>query len=139
MKLSGGKFRIDLKPRLEGKTLVVETTGDVDAVRAVDRALAGAWEKDWFAREMVLHMKRVLKRLDLSARSIFALVDDRDRMYFGREGEGRDTVGYIDANTRAIFGRSYAAEPGELVRACRAIALCADETRVEPGEAADSR
>ena len=31
------------------------------------------------------------------------------------------------------------AEPGELVRACRAIALCADEARVEPGEAADSR
>ena len=45
-----------------------------------------------------------------------ALVDDRDRMYFGREGEGRDTVGYIDANTRAIFGRSYAAEPDVLVK-----------------------
>jgi len=28
----------------------------------------------------------------------------------------RDQVGYIGANTRAIFGRSYAAEPAVLVR-----------------------
>ena len=27
-----------------------------------------------------------------------------------------DQVGYIDANTRAIFGRSYAAEPDVLVK-----------------------
>src|ERR1041385_904659 len=48
-------------------------------------------------------------------RSVFALVDDRDRAYFGRDGRDEDKVGYIDANTRAIFGRSYAAEPGVLV------------------------
>jgi alkanesulfonate monooxygenase SsuD/methylene tetrahydromethanopterin reductase-like flavin-dependent oxidoreductase (luciferase family) len=50
------------------------------------------------------------------SRSIFALVDDRDRAYFGREADDRDHVGYIDENTRAIFGRSYAAEPDVLVR-----------------------
>ena len=50
------------------------------------------------------------------SRSIFALVDDRDRAYFGREARDRDQVGYIDANTRAIFGRSYAAEPDVLVK-----------------------
>src|SRR5690606_33565835 len=50
------------------------------------------------------------------SRSIFALVDDRDRAYFGRGGKEEDSVGYIDARTRAIFGRSYAAEPDELVR-----------------------
>jgi hypothetical protein len=43
------------------------------------------------------------------SRSIFALVDDRDRAYSGRED--RDQIGYIDASTRAIFGRSYPAEP----------------------------
>jgi alkanesulfonate monooxygenase SsuD/methylene tetrahydromethanopterin reductase-like flavin-dependent oxidoreductase (luciferase family) len=37
------------------------------------------------------------------SRSIFALVDDRDRAYFGR------------GNARAIFGRSYAAEPDVLI------------------------
>jgi alkanesulfonate monooxygenase SsuD/methylene tetrahydromethanopterin reductase-like flavin-dependent oxidoreductase (luciferase family) len=49
------------------------------------------------------------------SRSIFALVDDRDRTYFGRGGQDDDKVGFIDANTRAIFGRSYAAEPDVLV------------------------
>ena len=49
------------------------------------------------------------------SRSIFALVDDRDRAYFGRGGEESDKVGYIDAQTKAIFGRSYAAEPDVLV------------------------
>jgi alkanesulfonate monooxygenase SsuD/methylene tetrahydromethanopterin reductase-like flavin-dependent oxidoreductase (luciferase family) len=56
------------------------------------------------------------------SRSIFPLVDDRDRAYFGRDGRDRDQIGYIDANTRAIFGRSYAAEPDVLVRE-----LAADE------------
>jgi alkanesulfonate monooxygenase SsuD/methylene tetrahydromethanopterin reductase-like flavin-dependent oxidoreductase (luciferase family) len=50
------------------------------------------------------------------SRSIFALVDDRDRAYFGRGGEESDKVGYIDAQTKAIFGRSYAAEPDVLVK-----------------------
>jgi alkanesulfonate monooxygenase SsuD/methylene tetrahydromethanopterin reductase-like flavin-dependent oxidoreductase (luciferase family) len=50
------------------------------------------------------------------SRSIFPLVNDRDRAYFGREGRDRDHIGFIDANTRAIFGRQYAAEPDALVR-----------------------
>ncbi len=50
------------------------------------------------------------------SRSIFALVDDRDRAYFGRGNDDADKVGYIDAQTKAIFGRSYAAEPDVLVK-----------------------
>src|SRR4051794_39453517 len=50
------------------------------------------------------------------SRSIFALVNDEDRAYFGRSGEDRDQVGYLDAQTKAIFGRSYAAEPEVLVK-----------------------
>lgn len=50
------------------------------------------------------------------SRSIFALVDDRDRAYFGRGNQGSDQVGYIDAQTKAIFGRSYAAEPDVLAK-----------------------
>ncbi len=49
------------------------------------------------------------------SRSIFALVDDRDRAYFGHGGDDEDMVGYIDPTTRAIFGRSYAAEPDRLI------------------------
>jgi alkanesulfonate monooxygenase SsuD/methylene tetrahydromethanopterin reductase-like flavin-dependent oxidoreductase (luciferase family) len=49
------------------------------------------------------------------SRSIFPITDDRDRMYFGGRGENEDQVGYLDAQTQAIFGRSYAAEPGVLI------------------------
>jgi alkanesulfonate monooxygenase SsuD/methylene tetrahydromethanopterin reductase-like flavin-dependent oxidoreductase (luciferase family) len=50
------------------------------------------------------------------SRSIFALVDDRDRAYFGQGNEGDDQIGYLGDNTRAIFGRSYAAEPDVLIK-----------------------
>ncbi len=50
------------------------------------------------------------------SRSIFALVDDRDRAHFGHSNQGSDQVGYLDAQTKAIFGRSYAAEPDVLVK-----------------------
>ena len=49
------------------------------------------------------------------SRSIFALVDDRDRAYFGRSDESEDQIGFLGGNERAIFGRSYAAEPDILV------------------------
>lgn len=49
------------------------------------------------------------------SRSIFALTDERDWMYFGRSGKESDQVGFIN-DTRSIFGRSYAAEPEQLVK-----------------------
>ena len=49
------------------------------------------------------------------SRSIFALMDERDRMYFGSSRNESDSVGYLDEKTRAIFGRSYAAEPDKLI------------------------
>jgi hypothetical protein len=33
------------------------------------------------------------------SRSIFALIDDRDRAYFGRDNQETDQAGYIDAQT----------------------------------------
>jgi hypothetical protein len=53
------------------------------------------------------------------SRSIFALIDDRDRAYFGGERGSEDQVGFIDPRTRAIFGRSYAAEPDALIEQLR--------------------
>jgi alkanesulfonate monooxygenase SsuD/methylene tetrahydromethanopterin reductase-like flavin-dependent oxidoreductase (luciferase family) len=69
------------------------------------RLFREAWAAAGHARE---------PRVSVS-RSIFALVDDRDRAYFGRGNDDQDKVGYIDAQTKAIFGRSYAAEPDKLV------------------------
>ena len=42
-------------------------------------------------------------------------MDDRDRAYFGRGNENEDKIGFLGDNTRAIFGRSYAAEPDVLI------------------------
>jgi alkanesulfonate monooxygenase SsuD/methylene tetrahydromethanopterin reductase-like flavin-dependent oxidoreductase (luciferase family) len=49
------------------------------------------------------------------SRSIFPLVTDLDRAYFGGSGDDTDQVGFLDGGA-ARFGRSYAAEPDELVR-----------------------
>jgi alkanesulfonate monooxygenase SsuD/methylene tetrahydromethanopterin reductase-like flavin-dependent oxidoreductase (luciferase family) len=69
------------------------------------RAFHAAWKEAGHKRE---------PRTSVS-RSIFALMDDRDRMYFGRDSEGDDQIGFLGDNTRAIFGRSYAAEPDVLI------------------------
>ncbi len=44
------------------------------------------------------------------------MVTDQDRYYFGQETKGTDKIGYIEADKRAIFGRSYAAEPDQLIK-----------------------
>jgi alkanesulfonate monooxygenase SsuD/methylene tetrahydromethanopterin reductase-like flavin-dependent oxidoreductase (luciferase family) len=49
------------------------------------------------------------------SRSVFALTTDLDHAYFGGDSESADQIGYIDADTKAIFGRTYAAEPDALV------------------------
>jgi alkanesulfonate monooxygenase SsuD/methylene tetrahydromethanopterin reductase-like flavin-dependent oxidoreductase (luciferase family) len=100
---------------LQSSTLKTDETGEPLHVqqRKQIEPYREAWKKAGHERE---------PRVSVS-RSIFALVDDRDRAYFGgRGGDEQDQIGYIDANTRAIFGRSYAAEPGTLVKQ-----LAADE------------
>jgi benzoyl-CoA-dihydrodiol lyase len=61
--------------RPEIGVVVLKTRGDAGRVLAVDEALF-ANREDWFVNEVLHHMKRVLKRLDLTARSLIALVDD---------------------------------------------------------------
>ena len=50
------------------------------------------------------------------SRSIMPITTDLDRMYFGREGTSQDQFGQIEANLRAVFGKTYAAEPDVLVK-----------------------
>ncbi len=54
--------------------VAVRTEGDAAAVLAVDHLLA-AHADDGLVREVTLHAKRVLKRMDLTSRSFFALVE----------------------------------------------------------------
>jgi alkanesulfonate monooxygenase SsuD/methylene tetrahydromethanopterin reductase-like flavin-dependent oxidoreductase (luciferase family) len=92
---------------IQSSTLKFDETGEPLHIqqRKQIEAYRSAWKEAGHARE---------PRVSVS-RSIFALVDDRDRAYFGRGDQERDQIGYIDENTRAIFGRSYAAEPDALV------------------------
>jgi benzoyl-CoA-dihydrodiol lyase len=55
-------------------TITLKTEGDPQAVLAVDRALADH-QDHWLVREITLLMKRTLKRLDLTARTFFALIE----------------------------------------------------------------
>ncbi|HUF90802.1 MAG TPA: 2,3-epoxybenzoyl-CoA dihydrolase [Candidatus Limnocylindria bacterium] len=53
---------------------VFRTAGSADLVEAYDRTLA-AHEDDWLVREVRLYLKRTFKRIDVSSRSLFALVE----------------------------------------------------------------
>lgn len=97
---------------LQSSTLKDDETGEPFHIQqaAQIRAYRAAWAAAGHQREA---------RVSVS-RSIFPLVDDRDRAYFGRGNESEDQIGYIDARTRAIFGRSYAAEPDVLIEQLKA-------------------
>jgi benzoyl-CoA-dihydrodiol lyase len=58
----------------EISTWVVRSSGNADLVEAADKALL-ANADDWLVREITLFLKRALKRLDVSSRSIVALVE----------------------------------------------------------------
>jgi len=92
---------------LQSSTLKFDETGEPFHVQqaAQIRAFRAAWKEAGHAR---------VSRVSVS-RSIFALMDDRDRSYFGRGGPEEDKIGLLDENTRAIFGRGYAAEPDVLI------------------------
>lgn len=92
---------------LQSSTLKFDETGE--PLHVQQRKQIEAYREAW---EAAGH--EGTPRVSVS-RSIFALVDEQDRAYFGRGGEESDQIGYIDENTRAIFGRSYAAEPDVLV------------------------
>lgn len=92
---------------LQSSTLKDDETGEPFHIQQAKqiRAYREAWKAAGHERA---------PRVSVS-RSIFALVDDRDRAYFGRGNQSEDQIGFIDESTRAIFGRSYAAEPDKLI------------------------
>ena len=92
---------------LQSSTLKDDETGEPFHIQQAQqiRAYRKAWADAGHSRQ---------PRVSVS-RSIFALVSDMDRAYFGHDAKSSDQIGYIDQNTRAIFGKSYAAEPDRLV------------------------
>jgi alkanesulfonate monooxygenase SsuD/methylene tetrahydromethanopterin reductase-like flavin-dependent oxidoreductase (luciferase family) len=94
---------------MQSSTLKLDESGEPFHVQQAKqiRLYREAWKAAGHTRE---------PRVSVS-RSIFAIMDDRDRMYFGQD-ESSDQIGSID-NFRAVFGRSYAAEPDVLVEQLR--------------------
>jgi alkanesulfonate monooxygenase SsuD/methylene tetrahydromethanopterin reductase-like flavin-dependent oxidoreductase (luciferase family) len=90
---------------LQSSTLKEDESGEpfhIQQARQI-RIFRNAWKEAGHTRE---------PRVSVS-RSIFALMNDLDHAYFGHD-ERSDQIGFID-NMRAVFGRSYAAEPDVLI------------------------
>ncbi len=96
---------------LQSSTLVFDETGKPFHVQQAEqiRAYKAAWSEAGHSRT---------PRISVS-RSIFPLVDDLDRTYFGGS-ESQDHFGYIEPQRLAAFGRTYADEPDRLVEQLRA-------------------
>lgn len=99
---------------LQSSTLKYDESGKPFHVQQAEqiRMYKEAWRKAGHQRE---------PRVSVS-RSVFALVTDDDRYLFGQERNRADQIGFIESDKRAIFGRSYAAEPDQLIKE-----LAADE------------
>jgi alkanesulfonate monooxygenase SsuD/methylene tetrahydromethanopterin reductase-like flavin-dependent oxidoreductase (luciferase family) len=96
---------------LQSSTLKFDESGE--PLHVQQAAQIRAYRKAW----VEAGHKRV-PRVSVS-RSIFPLMNDLDRAYFGTDEEQKDQIGFLDATTRAVFGRSYAAEPDALVEQLR--------------------
>jgi len=93
---------------LQSSTLKFDESGKPFHIQQAEqiRLYKDAWKKAGHEREA---------RVSVS-RSIFALVNDTDRLYFGQQARGADSFGYIEPTQRAVFGKSYAAEPDQLIK-----------------------
>jgi len=92
---------------LQSSTLITHESDQPFHVQQAEQiaAFREAWKEAGHTRE---------PRVSVS-RSIFALVDKQDWMYFGARNSDEDQIGFIDSDSRAIFGRTYAAEPDKLI------------------------
>jgi alkanesulfonate monooxygenase SsuD/methylene tetrahydromethanopterin reductase-like flavin-dependent oxidoreductase (luciferase family) len=96
---------------LQSSTLKFDESGEPLHIQqaAQIRAFRTAWAKEGHTR---------VARVSVS-RSIFPLMNDVDRAYFGGDERQADQIGFLDSTTRAVFGRGYAAEPDVLIEQLR--------------------
>jgi alkanesulfonate monooxygenase SsuD/methylene tetrahydromethanopterin reductase-like flavin-dependent oxidoreductase (luciferase family) len=93
---------------LQSSTLKFDESGKPFHIQQAEqiRLYKEAWKKAGHQRE---------PRVSVS-RSIFALVTEQDRIYFGQQAKAADSFGYIEADKRAVFGKSYVGEPDQLIK-----------------------
>ncbi len=97
---------------LMSSTLVSEADGSsLGEIQAQQIArYRAAWKEaghDWTPRVSI-------------SRSVFPIVSDRDRQLFGLQGGSQDQIGSLGEGSPVTFGRSYAAEPDELIEQLKA-------------------
>jgi alkanesulfonate monooxygenase SsuD/methylene tetrahydromethanopterin reductase-like flavin-dependent oxidoreductase (luciferase family) len=92
---------------LQSSTLKFDENGKPFHIQQAEqiRAYRAAWKEAGHTHE---------PRVSVS-RSIFALVNDQDRAFFGTGRSEQDQFGYIEPEKRAVFGRGYTAEPDKLI------------------------
>jgi benzoyl-CoA-dihydrodiol lyase len=118
--------------------VLIETEGDIERVRSVDRALSGL-SGDPLVREILLHMRRVLRRLDVTSRSLFALVRPgscfagsllelalaADRTYMLDDPGAQLALSPLNGGVLSTYGRvsrleaRFAGEPGRATKLAR--------------------
>src|SRR5271163_3202072 len=100
-------------------TLVLKTRGAADAMLAVDQTII-ANQGHWFVRETIGFLRRTLQRLDVSSRSLFAVIDQgscfagslfelsvaADRSYMLAEGPQIALSALNFANLEMVNGRT---------------------------------
>ncbi len=93
----------------------LRTEGSIDDVLAVDKTLLEHREH-WLIREIILHMARVMRRLDLTSKSFFAIVEpgscfagsplelalSSDRVYMLNDPERKVELATSDLNAGAL-------------------------------------
>jgi alkanesulfonate monooxygenase SsuD/methylene tetrahydromethanopterin reductase-like flavin-dependent oxidoreductase (luciferase family) len=104
------KWAAKMGMNLQSSTLVFDESGKPFHVQQAEqiRAYKAAWAEAGHSRT---------PRISVS-RSIFPLITDMDRAYFGGD-DSEDHFGYIEPTKRAAFGRSYADEPDKLIEQLR--------------------
>ncbi len=100
-------------------TIVLKTRGAIDATLAADRTMI-ANQDHWFVRETIGFLRRTLQRLDVSSRSLFAVIDQgscfagsllelslvADRSYMLAEGPQIALTGLNFAGLEMVNGRT---------------------------------
>src|SRR3984957_3382292 len=121
---------------LEIGVWLMKTEGEVEAVLAIDATLH-ALREHWLVRETIGYLRRTFSRLDVTSRSLFALVDEGscfagtllevalacDRIYHLAGGEGdahrialsaANFVDYPSSSSQSRLGRRFYDERPEL-------------------------
>lgn len=88
---------------LQSSTLKFDESGKPFHIQQAEqiRIYKEAWKKAGHQRE---------PRVSVS-RSIFALVTEQDRYYFGQQANGADSFGYIEADKRAVLEKAMQPNP----------------------------